>query len=417
LNILFVHQNFPGQFKHLAPALAADPSNAVVAFTMRDMAPCHWNGVRVIPYAPNRGTSRSVHPWVADLETKVIRGEACLKAALSLKKEGFVPDVIVAHPGWGESLFLKDVWPTARLGMYCEFYYGPEGADAGFDPEFGAPSEMSASRLRVKNANNLLHFEVADAGLAPTQWQASTFPEPFRSRITVAHDGIDTKLVCPREDVSLVLQSRGRKMDISRSDEVITFVSRNLEPYRGYHIFMRALPTLLAARPNARVLIVGGDEVSYGSPPAGGGSWKDVLVREIRPQVSDADWQRVHFLGKLEYGKFIALLQLTTVHVYLTYPFVLSWSLLEAMSCGCAIVGSDTPPVREVIRDGETGYLTDFFDKAALARGICDLLDDAPTRQRLSANARELAVSQFDLKRICLPQQREWLESLAAQFV
>lgn len=415
LNILFVHQNFPAQFKYLAPVLAADHANTVVALTMRGIEACSWQGVRVLPYAAARVGSRAIHPWVADLEAKVIRGEACLQAALALKQEGFVPDVIVAHPGWGESLFLKDVWPGARLGMYCEFHYRPEGADVGFDLEFACGGERAASRVRLKNANNWLHFESADAGLSPTHWQASTFPEPFRSRITVAHDGIDTDLLRPRSDVRLNLKSAHDFVQLDRSSEIITFVSRNLEPYRGYHSFMRALPWLLAARPNARVLIVGGEEVSYGARPPGGGSWKPVFIEEVRPHIPNADWARVHFLGRLEYASFIALLQLSRVHVYLTYPFVLSWSLLEAMSCGCAIVASDTAPVREAIHPGTTGVLTDFFDASALADRVCELLDDASTRQRLGANARDFAIGHYDLQRVCLPRQREWVESLLAQ--
>lgn len=415
MNILFVHQNFPAQFKHLAPALAREPGNKVVALTMREGVPRDWEGVRVVPYSAARGTSRSIHPWVADLESKVIRGEACLRAALALRKEGFEPDIIVVHPGWGEGMFLKDVWPRARLGMYCEFYYRSEGADVGFDPEFGRSNDMAPSRLRVRNANNLLHFECADAGLAPTQWQAGTFPEPFRSRITVAHDGIDTAFARPRPDVRMNLQSRRGRVDLDPSCEVVTFVSRNLEPYRGFHTFMRALPELLVARPDARVVIVGGSDVSYGSAPAGGGSWKPVLINEVKPRIREEDWARVHFVGKLEYAQFMALLQLSTVHVYLTYPFVLSWSLLEAMSCGCAIVGSDTAPVREVIHDGETGCLTDFFDASALARRVAGLLADAPARRRLGAHAREFAVARYDVRGVCLPQQREWVESLAAQ--
>lgn len=410
MNILFIHQNFPGQFKFLAPALAAQ-GHRVVAMMMQKTELREWQGVRLCPYGARRGTTPNVHPWVSDFETKAIRGEACFRAALQLKAEGFTPDVVIAHPGWGESLFVKEVWPQAKLGIYCEFFYHAQGADVGFDPEFPSADAGEACRLRLKNLNNLLHFEVADAGLSPTEWQASTFPERFRQKISVIHDGIDTRAVAPAPGVSLTL---GGKLALTRKDEVVTFVNRNLEPYRGYHVFMRALPQLLRARPNARVLIVGGDDVSYGARAPDGKKWKDIFAAEVRPQISDADWSRVHFLGNLPYQQFIPLLQLSTVHVYLTYPFVLSWSLLEAMSAGCAIVASDTAPLREAIRDGDTGRLVDFFDAGALATQVAALLADAGERQRLGANARSFAQETYDLRSVCLPRQLAWVDRLAA---
>lgn len=412
MKILFVHQNFPGQFKHLAPALAADKTNTVVALTMMREAPAQWNGVRLVSYGAARSSSRNVHPWLADLETKVIRGEASLHAALRLKADGFTPDVIIVHPGWGEGLFLKEVWPTARLGMYCELFYQSVGADVGFDPEFAALGAHDESRIRIKNVNNLLHMQVADGGLAPTRWQASTFPAAFRSRIAVVHDGIDTRRVAPRNDVSMLLKTAHGKVTLTRADEVITFVSRNLEPYRGCHTFLRALPQVLLRRPEARIVIVGGKGVSYGPSPSDGRTWKDVFIAEVRPRISDADWRRVHFVGKLAYPQFVSLLQLSTVHVYLTYPFVLSWSLLEAMSAGCSIIASDTAPVREVIEHDITGRLVDFFDADALAAEVCELLADAPTRSRLSTAAREFATAHHDLQTVCLPQQLSWIRSL-----
>ncbi len=409
MNILFIHQNFPGQFKFLAPALAADPAHSVVAMTMQKANATQWQGVKLVPYTASRGTTPNVHPWVSDFETKTIRGEACFRAALQLKAQGFTPDAIIAHSGWGESLFLKDVWPKAKLGIYCEFFYHPQGADVGFDPEFPPKDVGEVCRLRLKNLNNLLHFEVADAGISPTHWQASTFPEPFRGRITVVHDGIDTEAVAPNPAVSLTLNGN---IVLTRQDEVITFVNRNLEPYRGYHIFMRALPGILKQRPNARVLIVGGDDVSYGARPEEGKKWKDIFAAEVRPQISDADWARVHFLGHIAYEHFIPLLQLSTVHVYLTYPFVLSWSLLEAMSVGCAIVASDTQPLLEAIKHDETGRLVNFFDVAALANEVCALLDDAQARARMGQNAREFAQANYDLKTVCLPRQLQWVQGL-----
>ena len=408
MNILFIHQNFPGQFKFLAPALAAQ-GHSVVAMTMQKKNAGEWQGVKLAPYSASRSTTPNVHPWVSDFETKTLRGEACFRAALQLRASGLTPDVIVAHPGWGESLFLKDVWPQSRLGIYCEFFYHPHGADVGFDPEFPVKDAGEVCRLRLKNLNNLLHFEVADAGISPTHWQASTFPEPFRSKITVVHDGIDTEAVAPNPAVSLTLNGN---IKLTRADEVITFVNRNLEPYRGYHIFMRALPELLKRRPQARVLIVGADDVSYGARPEGDKKWKDIFASEVRPQISDTDWARVHFLGHIPYQHFIALLQLSTVHIYLTYPFVLSWSLLEAMSVGCAIVASDTQPLREAVRQDQTGRLVDFFDVPGLAREVCALLDDPVARTRLGANARAFAQVNYDLKTVCLPRQLEWVQTL-----
>ncbi len=408
MNILFIHQNFPGQFKFLAPALAQQ-GHTVVAMTMQKTEVKEWRGVKLVPYSASRGSTPNVHPWVSDFETKTIRAEACFRSALEMKTQGFTPDLIIAHPGWGESLFLKDVWPNARLGIYCEFYYHPDEADVGFDPEFPSKDVGEVCRLRLKNLNNLLHFEVVDAGISPTQWQASTFPEPFRSKITVVHDGIDTEAVAPNEAVSLTLNG---DIKLTRADEVITFVNRNLEPYRGYHIFMRTLPELLKRRPNARVLIVGADDVSYGARPEGGKKWKDIFASEVRPHISDADWSRVHFLGHISYQLFIPLLQLSTVHVYLTYPFVLSWSLLEAMSVGCAIVASHTQPLREAIRHDDTGRLVDFFDVPGLVNEVCALLDDPTARAKLGANARAFAQANYDLKTVCLPRQLAWVQGL-----
>lgn len=415
MKVLVIHQNFPAQFKYLAPELAK-AGHQVIALTMqKHKTEVLWQGVRVVPYGTPRGTTPGVHPWVGDFETKVIRAEACFRAALRLKAQGFEPDIIIAHPGWGESLFVKEVWPRARLAVYCEFYYGPDGSDVGFDPEFppGDP-EGDSCRLRLKNLNNLLHFEIADAAISPTYWQASTFPQPFRERISVIHDGIDTRAIAPNPAVSMNIQGRnGQHARISRADEIVTFVNRNLEPYRGYHIFMRALPEMLRRRPNARVLIVGGNDVSYGSRPDeqryGKRSWKDVFIDEVRPRISDTDWARVHFLGHVPYEHFIPLLQISSVHVYLTYPFVLSWSLLEAMSAGCAIVASRTAPLLEAVEHDRTGRLVDFFDSAGLADEVCNLLDNPLARSRLGEQARAFACAQYDLNSVCLPRQMEWV--------
>lgn len=406
MKILFVHQNFPGQFKHLVPELLKNPKNEIVAFTMN---PCSGpKNLRVIQYQLAKGTAKDIHPWMAETETKVLRGEAAFHAAISLKNEGFSPDLIIAHPGWGESLFLKEVWPNSKLLIYCEFHYAAAGTDVGFDPEFINPDIGDQCRVRLKNINNLLHFEIADAGVSPTEFQKSVFPEPFRSKIDVIHDGIDTQAVKPNPGVWLQLGPH----KLTREDEIITFVNRNMEPYRGYHVFMRALPEILKMRPNARVLLVGGDGVSYGANPPAGKTWKQIFLDEV---AADVDLSRVHFLGNIDYKHFIPLLQLSTVHVYLTYPFVLSWSLLEAMACGCAIVASDTAPLKEAIIDGKTGLLTDFFSPEALASNVIKLLNAPDLRAHLGLEARRFAVDHYDLKSVCLPKMLNLISEVTSQ--
>ena len=409
MKILFIHQNFPGQFKHLAPALAAIPGSEVRALTMRDLGVSDWQGVQVTRYGTDKKNTVGIHPWILDWETKIIRGEACYLAAVQLKETGFEPDVIISNPGWGESLFIKQVWPNAKLGIYGEFYYHAQGADVGFDPEFADADLSTEPKIRLKNLNNQMHFEIADAGISPTQWQASTFPDPFRSKITVIHDGIDTETIKPNPNVQITLN---QQLILTKNDEVITFVNRNLEPYRGCHTFFRALPKILKERPNAQILIVGGNGVSYGQAPKGGGSWRDIFVSEVRTKISDADWKRVHFLGSLPYDQFIGVLQLSTVHIYLTYPFVLSWSLMEAMSAGCAIVASNTQPLHELIQHDQNGRLVDFFRSEDLANEVIALLNDPDARKRLGLAARKTILEKYDLKNVCLPQQIEWVKQL-----
>ena len=405
MNILFIHQNFPGQFKHLAPALVS-LGHDVTALVLTKTDARQWNGVKLIHYSLDRGNAKEVHPWTVDFESKVIRGEACLRAALALKKQGYTPEVIAAHPGWGESLFLKEVWPEAKLKLYCEFFYHARGADVGFDPEYPSSDPADAGRVTLKNANTLLQFQQADAGISPTHWQASTFPPHIQEKITVIHDGIDTEVLRPNPSVRFKLDNA---QALCRDDEVITFVNRALEPYRGFHVFMRSLPKLLAAKPHAQVLIVGKEGVSYGAQPPSGKSWKTQFCDEVMPQLTAQQRDRIHFLGNIEYARFISLIQVSRVHVYLTYPFVLSWSLLEAMSVGCSIVASDTQPLHEAIKHEETGKLVDFFDPAALADSVIGLLEDNVERERLGIAAREFAISNYDLKGVCLLQQIEWL--------
>ncbi len=410
MKILLIHQNFPGQYKHLAPALAAQ-GHEVVALTCKVKKASVWKGVKIIPYEIRGSSTPKIQPWLGDFETKLLRATSCYRGAMGLKNNGFEPDVICAHHGWGESMFLKDVWPNARLGLYCELYHLSTPPFLNFDPEFPTKSpESDKFRIRFKNLNNRLHEEVMDAGISPTRFQASTFPDVWQDRMTVAHDGVDTDLVVPNAGAALKIND---ELTLTRNDEVITFINRNLEPYRGYHIFMRALPDILKKRKDTHVVLLGGDEVSYGAKAPQGQTWKQIFIDEVRGKIPTPHWERVHFMGRVPYDTYLSMLQVSRAHVYLTYPFVLSWSLLEAMSAECAILASNTAPVREVVTENENGWLTDFFDKDALTERLCALLDDSDARDRLGKTARQFVRENFDLRSVCLPKHVEWVEKLA----
>ncbi len=338
----------------------------------------------------------------------MLRAEAGFREAQALLAEGFVPDIIVGHMGWGDMLFLKDVWPSARMGVYCELFYDHSSFESDFDPEYPPQSNPMAAqvRLKMKSLPQRLFFDIADAAISPTKYQAETYPKPFRDRITIVHDGIDTDAIKPFANPSVTLGSGQR---FTQETEIVTFVARNLEPYRGYHVFMRALPAILAQRPHAHVFIVGADGVGYGAAPREG-SWRDLFLNEVRDQI---DLTRVHFVGTLPHAVMHELIALSRAHVYLTYPFVLSWSLLEAMALGAPVVASDTAPVREVITHGVNGYLTEFLDHEALARRVCQTIDDPVASAELGRNARDTIVKDYDLKRLCLPKQLAWIDRLA----
>lgn len=364
--------------------------------------------IETVSYAINRNNAPQLHLAVAEFETKIIRGEAAARAALALKSQGFYPNVICAHPSWGEVLFLKDVWPQARLLSFCELHYAINSPDAHFDPEFPQPPLDLTAKLLAKNANSLLALEAMDWGVSPTAWQRQQFPAWARPRISVIHDGIDTALASPNPHTRLRLADLG--IELAPGDEVVTFVNRTLEPYRGYHSFMRCLPSLLRQRPNARILIIGREGAAYGAQPPAGKSWKHIFLDEVASEIDPA---RVHFLGNIPYDAFLRVLQVSAVHVYLTYPFVLSWSLLEAMSSGCLIVGSRTPPLEEVIEHGKNGLLVDFFDRAALADTVAQALAHPADYAQLRTQARADVIARYDLRSVCLPQHIALVESLA----
>jgi glycosyltransferase involved in cell wall biosynthesis len=405
MNYLFIHNNFPGQFQHLAIHLAADPANQVVFISQPNEN--HLNRVETLFYTPFRQPASGQHHYLTDLEQAVVWGQAVHEVCRGLASRGFRPDLVIGHTGWGETLFVKDVWPDVPVLGYFEFFYHAAGQDVGFDP--AEPATLNdGPRLRLKNAVNLLAFQSVDWGLTPTRYQASLYPPDIRKRLSVIHEGVDTDLAVPREGAPVQIQ--GIEWPLTESDEVITFINRNLEPYRGFRVFMRALPEILARRPRAHVLLIGGDKISYGAPPPDGRSWRQVMLDEVGPKL---DMGRVHFLGRVPHEDFIGLMRLSSVHVYLTYPFVLSWSLLEAMSCGCAVIGSNVAPVREVIQDGKNGLLVDFFDQQGLCDRIDQVLDHPDRMQKMRDAARASVVDGYDLRTVTLPRQLALVRAMA----
>lgn len=401
MNFLFVHQNMPGQFGHLAAHLAREPDNRVVFLTRADRQPPP--GVTAVRYHPTRNAHASTHHYLRDFESAVLHGQAAARACLDMKTSGFTPDMVFAHPGWGEPMYIKDIYPTAKLISYCEFFYRSTGADVGFGATEPPDADLAA-RIRTRNANLMIALEACDRGISPTLWQRSVHPAEWRNKIEVIFDGIDTEQARPDPLATFRLPNG---TVFTRRDHVVTYVARNLEPYRGFPSFMRAVPQILAELPSAQIIVVGGDDVSYGRRPEQGCNWREVMLAELG-LVSD----RLHFIPQLSYADYLRLLQVSSAHVYLTVPFVLSWSAMEAMATGCIFIGSRTPPVEEVVRDGENGFLVDFFAPDAIASKVIEAVKNGAALAEMRDNARNTILGNYDLA-TCLPRQIAFLRAVA----
>jgi len=379
MNLLLVHQNFPGQFKHLAAHLGADPSLKVVGIG-RAKAPGMAGFGDLVRYELAREPGTATHRHVRPMESAVLYGQAVSRVMLALRERGWRPDAVLAHAGWGEALFVKDVWPETRLVLLSEFYHHGSGADLGFDPEFEVSLD-DRMRRRTANAHLLLALESADVGVAATAWQRSLFPAAYQPRIVVNHEGVDVDTLGPDPQARLELPGG---LVLRPGDKVVTYVARNLEPARGFHIFMRAAQRILERVPDCRIVVVGGDEVSYSPRPKDAANWREKMLREV-----SLDASRIHFLGMVPYATYRRVLQVSAAHVYLTTPFVLSWSLLECMAHACLVIASGTPPVREVIEDGHNGLLVDFFGIDEIAARVEEVLAQPARHAALRAAARE----------------------------
>ena len=406
MKYLFVHQNMPGQYKHICQRLAADSENTVVFITKREGI--EIPNIHKVIYKPNREPAESTHRYIREAERGILHGQEVARKALELKSQGFIPDIVIGHPGWGETLYLKDVFPDTPLLNFFEFYYHAVGADVGFDPE--NPTNLDTHcRIRTKNIIQFMGLEAADAGMAPTLWQFEQYPSEYRHKISVIHDGIDTAVCKFNPDASLEIKNTdGVITTLRQGEEIVTYVVRNLEPYRGFPQFLRAAELILKRRPNAKIIIIGGDEVSYGRALPNGETYRKKYLQEV-----DLDLSRVFFLGRVPYTTFLQVIQVSGVHVYLTFPFVLSWSMMEAMSSECLVVASGTQPVTEVIKDGVNGLLFDFFDHEAIADRVDEVLDHKDRMSAIRKKARSTIVQNYELEK-CLKAQLKLIENLVA---
>ena len=399
MQILFIHQNFPGQFLHIAKSLAQFGHELV---SISQAQARGLDGIKNIIYKPARDVTKGIHHYLVGTERAILNGQAVVRTLQALKQTGFIPEVVIGHAGWGETLYVKDVFPQAKLINYLEFFYHATGADTGFDLEY--PNEPDDFlRIRTKNIVNLLSLDNCDAGISPTKWQKSLYPSEYQPNISVIHEGVNAEVAKPNPDASYTLPNG---IKLSCKDKVVTYVARNLEAYRGFHIFMRAVELICQRQPDCHVLIVGGDEVSYGRPNKNNKTYKEQMLDEVK-----IDPNRVHFLGKLPYEEYLSVLQISSAHVYLTVPFVLSWSMLEAMSIGCLVIGSDTAPVREVITHKENGLLVDFFTPSAIADAVDLALNKPVEMKKMRDAAKHYIHQQYPIQK-SIKQYKELLENI-----
>ncbi len=395
MNFLFVHQNFPGQYLHILRSLKADNEAKDGTHQLVFMSEPNRNvlaGVRKVTYSRPPAISANVHLDAREFEMATRRAQAAYSGALQIKALGYKPDIIMGHHGWGELLNLVDAFPGVPILGYFEFFYRIEGTDVNCDPEFPMPAQRFGT-VRGKNSVNLLAMALEQHGQVPTHWQKKTYPDWAQKNLHLIEEGVDLDVCKPDPAIRKKTLTAG-KMVITPKQKLITYVARNLEPYRGFHTFMRALPKILNERPDVVVSIVGGDEVSYGAAHPSG-PWRQVLLKELEGKL---DLDRIIFHGKVPYETHMNLLKRSDCHVYLSYPFVASWSLREALATGCAVVGGDTDTVTEFVKHNENGLVVPNLDSKALSDAVLLMLADTKLSGRLRAGARAFAEKHLDMK-------------------
>jgi len=408
MRFIFIHPNFPAQFRYMAEFLGKNPKNEVVFITANPREEWEIPGVKKILFEEGSPLDDPKNPALVNFSTLHGRGQGVAKALVDLRKDKFLPDLIIGHSGWGSTLYIKDVYPEVPLLGYFEWYYDARSPNARFGRK-NPPSLGVRMESRERSLSILSDLAACDHGICPTHWQKAQFPKEFHKKLSVVHDGINPEFFKPDPEKKLILPD----LDLSKAKELVTYTARGLEPYRGFPQFMESIPHLLEKRPDAHVVIVAQDRICYGPQLPDGDSWKKRMLEKV-----ELDEKRVHFVDPLPYGKYLEVLQASTVHVYLTVPFVLSWSLLEALSCGCLVVASNTQPVQEVIQDGVNGVLVDFFDSQKIAEKVAACLDYPSFMENIQTNARKTITDRYALDKMLQGQvsiMKQMTEAAAKQ--
>lgn len=354
MHVLFLHTNFPAQFGQIALHLARDHGYRCTFVSEQPIADSPE--IQHIHFQSAGGARAETHYCVRSFENQTWRSHAAYQA---LKERPDIrPDLIVAHSGFVSSLFLRELYPdTPQIG-YFEFFYHARGSDMDFRFDLPPPSELDMLRMRSRNAQILLDLDNCDAGYSPTNFQRAQMPLEYQPKLRTIFDGIDTDFW--KRDPAPARVYNG--VPVPQGHQLVTYVSRGFESIRGFDVFLQVADRICRHRQDVTVIVVGEDRIAYGGDArfTDGKTFKDWAIDRYRPDLS-----RIHFIGRLPPTQLVQLLSLSDLHLYLTVPFVLSWSLMNALSCGCTILASNTPPVREMIRTGENGMLVDFFDLEA----------------------------------------------------
>jgi glycosyltransferase involved in cell wall biosynthesis len=392
MHVLFVHQNYPAQFGHVAAWLAA--RHGFRCTFVSERPPGHANGVERIQYQIRGGATQTTHYCSRTFENAVWHTHAVYEALRA--RPDVRPDLIVGHCGFGSTLFLRELYDCPLIN-YFEFFYRPTNSDMDFRPDFPT-NELDRLRARARNAMLLLDLENCDKGYSPTRWQRDRLPALFHDKVRVIFDGIDTQLWHP-DPAARQLRRLGN-LTFPEGVRIVTYATRGMESMRGFDIFMKMAKLLSERRKDVVFLIAGQDRVCYGGDEkfTGGKSFKEWVLSQ-----DHYDLSRFVFLGLLPPPELARLFALSDLHVYLTVPFVLSWSLLNALACGTTVLASDTAPVREMIEHGRNGLLTDFFDVERMAEMATRVLDAPEEYRHLGPAGAEMVRERYSLD-VCLPQ-------------